>query len=265
MHPTLVDLGRFSIHSYGFMLATSFMVGIFVASRRARKFGLDPQLILDLSVYIILSAVVGSRLAYIVFHLEDYRNILDVFALWQGGATLYGGLILAVMVSFIFTYRRGVSFLLAADVISPAMALGLVFTRVGCFLSGCCFGKPTTMPWGVIFPPGSAGGIYARSFASGPVAIHPTQIYSSVGGLIMFILLMLMGNKLDRKGSTFGAFLLLYGIHRTVIDFFRHYEANMIIHSMTVNQIVSIMLFSLGCFLVLRRGDKKPEVSIGEA
>ncbi len=258
MHPTLVEIGRFSIHSYGLMLALSFLAGIYVASHRARKYGLDVQLILDLSVYIILASVVGARLAYIVFHLGDYRNLLDIFALWQGGATLYGGLILAVLTAYYVTYRKGVSFLLVADVMAPSIALGVAFTRVGCFLSGCCFGKPTTLPWGVVFPPASAAGIYARSIPGQTLTLHPTQLYSSLGGLVMFTVLMFMDRKLAGKGATFGLFLVLYGIHRFIIDFFRYYEANMITFGLTLNQLLSAALFLVGLFLLARRSDRKP-------
>ena len=125
MHPVLIELGWFTIHSYGFMLAVSFLVGIFTAKRRASAHGIDPTHIMDLSVYIILAAVIGSRLLYVAFHLEEYRNILDMFALWQGGATLYGGLILTVIVSFAFATKRRMHFLDLADIISPSIALGI--------------------------------------------------------------------------------------------------------------------------------------------
>ena len=111
MHPTLIDLGKLSIHSYGFMLAVSFLAGIYLASYRAKKYGLEVQHILDLSVYIILSAVIGSRLLYVAFHLDEYENILDVIALWQGGATLYGGLVLAVIVSYAYASKHKIKFL----------------------------------------------------------------------------------------------------------------------------------------------------------
>ena len=89
MHPVLVEIGRFSVYSFGFMLAISFLVGIYLSSYRAKRFGVDPQYILDLSVYLILAGVVGSRLLYVAFHIAEYESVVDVFALWQGGATLY--------------------------------------------------------------------------------------------------------------------------------------------------------------------------------
>lgn len=253
MHPTLFEWGKFELHSYGVMLALSFLLGIMLASHRARKLGVEVQHILDLSVYIILAAVVGSRLAYILFHLSDYRTVLDMFAIWQGGATLYGGLLLAIVVSYLFAARHGISFWLLADVIAPSIALGMVFTRIGCFLSGCCFGAPTTVPWGVIFPPTSPAGVYARSVATGAVALHPTQLYASFASLVIVLLLLVLERRLPRNGGVFGAFLVLYGIDRFTVDCFRFYESNMIALGLSLNQLLSIALVLLGVILLVKR------------
>jgi phosphatidylglycerol:prolipoprotein diacylglycerol transferase len=263
MHPILIQVGWFTIYSYGFMLALSFLAGIFVASYRARKIGLPPAHILDLSVYIILAAVIGSRLLYVVFHLNEYRNIFDMFALWQGGATLYGGLVLAVLASYLFARKHALSFLLLADVVAPSIALGIMLTRIGCFLSGCCYGKVTTLPWAVQFPSGCAADIYAREQAlalSLPrVGLHPTQLYSSAYGLIIFGLLMGVGGRLKKQGGTFGLFLVLYGISRFSIDFFRYYESNMrVLMGLTLNQVLSAGLFLIGLFLLFRPAGKAP-------
>lgn len=258
MHPVLIDLGRLQIRSYGFMLAVSFLLGIWLAGRRAKKFGVDPQKILDLSVLIILGAVVGSRLLYVVFHLEQYTNPLEMFALWEGGATFYGGFLLAMALSFWWVKRHNLNFLTVADIVAPSIALGLVFTRVGCFLSGCCFGKPTEHAWGLVFPPdspaGSAAAVVAARLGLDHVALHPTQVYSSVMGLTIFITLMLAEPVLRKRGATFGMFLILYGIGRFTIDFLRFYEDNArVLMGLTFNQVISVGLLAIGLYLVLRR------------
>lgn len=266
MHPVLFELGRFQIRSYGFMLAVSFLLGIWLAGRRAKRYGIDPQKILDLSVIIILSAVVGSRLLYVVFHLDQYRNPLDVFALWQGGATFYGGFLLAMAASYWWVQRNGISFLTMADVMAPSIALGLVFTRVGCFLSGCCYGKPTDGALGIVFPPdspaGSAAIALAQQLGRDHVALHPTQVYSSIKGLIIFAVLMALQPRLKKSGSTFGLLLVLYGIGRFVVDFFRMYEDNArILLGLTFNQVISVALIAIGCYLLLRK--TKPAARAG--
>ncbi|MFH1755015.1 MAG: prolipoprotein diacylglyceryl transferase [Candidatus Latescibacterota bacterium] len=258
MHPVLLEIGRFTIHSYGFMLALSFLAGIYVAKLRARRFGIDPNHIMDLSVYIILAAVIGSRLLYVAFHLDEYRNFLDMFALWEGGATLYGGLVLAILISFLFTAKRRLKFLDVADVISPSIALGIMFTRLGCFMSGCCYGHVTTFPWGVHFPDGCAAGYYSQRLAAEAgvpsVSLHPTQLYASSYGLLIFLLLLVMERRIHKRGGTFALFLLLYGISRFSLDFFRYYESSMrVFFDFTLNQLLSIGLVVLGVILFVRK------------
>jgi len=262
MHPVLIKIGWFTIHSYGFMLALSFIMGIYVAKRRASKFHIKPNQILDLSVYIILGAVIGSRLLYVAFHLDEYHNILDMFALWEGGATLYGGLILTILLAYIFTAKRRLNFLDIADVMSPSIALGIMFTRTGCFLSGCCYGKPTSMPWGIHFPNTCAAGYYElhmeETLGLPLIKLHPTQLYAAFYGLIIFLLLLLFERYVRKRGATFGAFLLLYGISRFTLDFFRYYEANMrVFMGLTLNQVLSAGLMILGLILLLRKVDRR--------
>lgn len=257
MHPVLIKLGLFNIYSFGFMLAVSFLVGIYIASRRARRFGVDPQHVLDLSVYIIIAGVIGSRLLYVVFHLEEYHNLLDIFALWQGGATLYGGFLLAIFASYVFTKKRGLDYLLITDIIAPSLAFGIMLTRIGCFLSGCCFGKPTNAPWGVVFPPESAAGAYARRLSEVPgqaLHLHPTQLYASFFGFVTLVILLASEPKLKKRGATFGALLILYGIFRFTLDFFRYYETNMIVFGgLTLNQVISACFVAVGLYLNLRK------------
>jgi phosphatidylglycerol:prolipoprotein diacylglycerol transferase len=259
MHPILIHVGRFAIRSYGFMLALSFLLGIWLAGRRAKKAGVDPQKILDLSVIIILAAVVGSRLLYVVFHMDQYTNPLDMFALWQGGATFYGGFILAIAASYWWVQRHKMSFLQVADIMAPSIAMGLIFTRIGCFLSGCCYGKPTTHSWGVVFPPNSPAGAAAAAIAQERgvehVALHPTQLYSSLfEGLAIFTLLMLLQPRLKKRGAMFGMLCVLYAIARFTIDFFRYYEPNArVLGGLDFNQVICVFVFFSGIFLLIRK------------
>ncbi|MFQ5511293.1 MAG: prolipoprotein diacylglyceryl transferase [Candidatus Krumholzibacteriia bacterium] len=263
MHPVLLDFGWFNVYSFGFMLAVSFLVGIYLSSWRAKRYGVDPQHVLDLSVYLILTGVVGSRLLYVVFHLGEYNSFVDVFALWQGGATLYGGFLLAIFAAYVYAAKKNVGFFLVADILSPALALGIMLTRVGCYLSGCCFGSPTDRAWGVVFPSESAAGAYARGLADRVgeiVHLHPTQLYASFFGLVTFAVLMLAEKRLVKRGATFGMLLVLYGVFRFTLDFFRYYEDNMrMFLDLTLNQWISVGLFALGVYLLLRKTDQRTE------
>lgn len=262
MHPILFDFGAFEIRSYGFALALSFLLGIYLSVWRAKRYGQNPQHMLDLSVYIILAAVIGARLLYVAFHAQDFDRFVDVFALWQGGATFYGGLILAVVVSYAYTHKKAMPFLQVADITSPAIALGVGISRVGCLMSGCCFGKPTTLPWALSFPETSAAGASARDAALAlgidHIGLHPTQLYSSAYGILIVVLLLLFERRLLKRGATFGALLVLYGIARFSVDFFRYYEENArVLLGLSFNQLISAALFLLGIYLLVRKTSER--------
>ena len=246
MHPILIEIWKLKIYSYGFMLALSFFLGILLAGRRAEKRQVSPELIYDLSIIIVISAIVGSRGLYILTHLDHYQGILDIIALWQGGATYYGGLILAVISSGIYLRIKKASFLQVADIIAPSIGLGIMLTRIGCFLSGCCFGEPTSCPAGMVFPNDApAGHIFPG------MHIHPTQLYASAYGLIIFAVLLLIDRKRRPDGFLFGVLCVLYGVARFLIDFVRYYEGSAIVAGgLTDNQLISAGLFLLGVFLM---------------
>ena len=202
MHRTLLDLGLFQIHSYGFFLALSFGLGIWLAGRRAERRGIPAERITDVSLVIVLATVVGARGLYVAAHWDQFSDrIWDVFRTWEGGLTMYGGAIPATILGMWYLRRAGVDVWKAADAIAPSLAIGLGFTRIGCFLSGCCFGKPTDLPWGCVFPEGS----HAASVFPG-VPIHPAQLYASLGGFAIGALLLV----LDRRRLPRGALFLLF-------------------------------------------------------
>jgi phosphatidylglycerol---prolipoprotein diacylglyceryl transferase len=250
MHPVLIDLGALKIYSYGFMLAMSFLIGIVLASKRAGRRGISPEIIYDLSIILVLGAVIGSRGLYILTHRDNFDSLLDTIAIWQGGATYYGGLILAVAGAVVFLRKKKIPFFRVADITAPSIAAGVFITRIGCFLSGCCFGKPTSCPTGVIFPSGSPAGHYNAG-----IAIHPTQIYSSLYGLVIFLILILLDRKKHFDGFLFSWLCILYGTARFIVDFFRYYEDSAIVAGgLTDNQMISIalILFGAGYLIVVR-------------
>ncbi len=246
MHPILIEIGPLKIFSYGFMLAISFWIGIVLAARRAAKRGIDPNHVYDMSIVLILAAVIGSRMLYILTHRADYRSFIDIVALWQGGATFYGGFILAAAGAAVYIRRKKLSFLAVADACAPSVALGFFFTRIGCFLSGCCFGHPTESIFGVVFPPHSPAGYYCAG-----LAVHPTQLYDSLYGLVTAAVLLLIDRKRPFTGFTFGVLCVLYGAGRFTIDFFRYYEESAIVGKvLTVSQILSIALVAAGVLIL---------------
>ena len=258
MHPILFKLGPLQITSYGLMLAISFMVGILFASKRAKKYGIEPDRVMDLAMIIIVSSIVGSRFLYVIFHLDEFRgHWLDTFNPFQSsgqigiaGLTVLGGVVLSIISSLLYLKLKKLSFLRFADVLIPSVALGIFFTRIGCFLAGCCYGQPTSLPWGVSFPPGSAA-----HFHYGNVHIHPTQLYSSMYGLIILGILLFAERTRRFDGQLFYLFLLLYGISRFSVDLVRYYETSMVITiaglQLSVNQAISLAMILTGAGLFL--------------
>jgi phosphatidylglycerol:prolipoprotein diacylglycerol transferase len=250
--PVLFEWGFLRIHSFGVMLALSFVLGILLAERRARRREVGEAVMSTLYVVILLAGVLGCRLAYVAFHPEELDSAVDLIAVWRGGATLYGGFLLAVLASWLYLARRGVPLLVAGDVIAPSIALGIGLTRIGCFLSGCCFGEPTGLPWGVHFPSSCPAGSYAQG-----AALHPTQLYASLDGWILFVLLLWLDRRPRFDGFTFSLFLVGYGIARFVEDFFRFYELSMTtVWGLSLNQLVSLGLVATGALLWVWRSRK---------
>lgn len=250
MHPVLIDFGFLKIYSYGFMLALSFLVGIVLAVKRTGRRGISQEIIYDLSIILVLGAVVGSRGLYIITHRDNFDSLIDIVAIWQGGATYYGGLLLAVAGAVVFLRKKKIPFFRVADITAPSIAAGVFITRMGCFLSGCCFGNPTSCPAGVVFPPGSPAGHFHPG-----VTIHPTQIYSSLYGLAIFLILILLDRKKHFDGFLFSWLCILYGTARFIVDFFRYYEDSAkVAGSLTDNQMISIALILFGTvYLIVGR------------
>ncbi|MDI6808706.1 MAG: prolipoprotein diacylglyceryl transferase [Candidatus Eisenbacteria bacterium] len=220
MHPVILSIGPLEIKAYGLMLAIAFWIAILIAPRELRRKGIDSEVVPSISLIVIISSLVGGRVAFVLSHLAEYRRApLDILKVWEGGLTFYGGFLLAVVVGLAYLRRKRVPLLRFCDAVTPALALGEGITRIGCFVNGCCFGVPTTLPWSVVFPKGS----YA-DYQFGQVAVHPSQLYSSGAGFLIFILVILLRRRVKRDGSLFMCLVFLDSCARILIDCTRFYE-----------------------------------------
>jgi len=254
MYPILIKIGWFEIHSYGVLLTISFLSGIYLAVRRGKKVGIAPNDMMNLALIIIISSLIGSRLLYVVFHLDEFRGrYLDIInpvqstgQLGIAGLIMLGGILLATATCYLYLKYKRQSFLLYGDSVAPSLALGIFLTRIGCFLNGCCYGKTCSVPWGVVFPPDSPAG-----YAFYGVSIHPAQLYASLGGLIIFVLLIFLDRRSPFPGFLILWFFILYAVSRFVVDFFRYYEESMNIfsignYSFSLNQVICIGVLLIG-------------------
>jgi phosphatidylglycerol:prolipoprotein diacylglycerol transferase len=236
------------IKSYGLLLALSFVLGLWLSIKRGKRYGLEQEPIMDLVFAVLVSSIIGVRLFYVATHLDKFSPWYKAFYLWDGGLTLYGGIIASIGTVWWFTRRKGIPFLVIADIFSPGVALGIGITRIGCFLAGCCFGMPTDCSCGVTFPATAK-----VSLMFGHVPVHPSQLYASVGGFAVFGTLLLLEKVSHFRGATFGRFLVLYGVSRFVVDFSRYYEPDQVMAlGWSNNQWISLGMMLIGtCFLVL--------------
>ncbi len=198
MHPVLLRIGSISLYTYGALLAVAFLMGIYVTMRAAEREGIETEFIADLGILIMLSAILGARLFYIVFY--DLQNTLEnpgqLFKLQQTGLVFYGGLIFAVGAGIVFSKLKGVSIPVVMDMVAPGIALGQSIGRIGCFMSGCCYGKLSSLPWAVTFP--------NHKYAS-----HPTQIYESLVTFAIFLTLLWYAKRKTAVGQVAWLYLIL--------------------------------------------------------
>jgi phosphatidylglycerol---prolipoprotein diacylglyceryl transferase len=251
--PVLFHVGPFSVRAYGVMLAISFLLGAWWATRAGARRGIDADRILSLVGWILVSSIVGARLHFVIAHPSSFAGPFDFLRIWEGGLTLYGGLIAAVVVSFLYLRRHRLGFLPVADAVAPALALGEGVTRIGCFLNGCCFGARCHGAFAIHYPPES----YAALTLGRGVAVYPAQLYLCAAMLLLFAILW----RLDRRGLApgflFGFYLIGQGIARYVVDFYRYYEEVDRIPSLapilgTKSQLIAVVLALLGVIVVAR-------------
>ncbi|MHC4791462.1 MAG: prolipoprotein diacylglyceryl transferase, partial [Planctomycetota bacterium] len=243
--------------SYALMLTIAFLAGTILAVRRAKRYGIQPREVIKLVNIIIIASIVGSRILFVLENLKVYsENLLSILFIWQGGFSYNGALFLSLVCTFLWLRRKKISVGKMLDVLAPAIALGFFFVRIGCFLNGCCFGTPTEMSWGVIFPPSSpAGQVYEN------IKIHPTQLYSSFSGLISFFLLLRLEKKIqfaEVSGLLFLSFLTLSALWRFIIEFFRYQGHDSTkVGWFTEAQIYSMVIFIFSVIMITRICKKK--------
>jgi len=247
MHPVLVRVGPFTLYSYGLMVALAFGTTMYLAVRRAGKYGLGQEEVANLGIVCILSGIIGARLLYVVMNLDYYITYpKEIFALWHGGLVYVGGIVGGIIGGVIYIRAKGMPGWRVADLIAPLIALGHGIGRIGCFLNGCCYGKPTNLPWGVVFKAESEAG---HAFPGIP--IHPTQLYESLVEFAIFIVLTLYERKKRVDGSLILLYVLLYGTARFMLEYLRA-DAPHTPFGLTIFQIGVLPVMVIAAFLLWR-------------
>lgn len=260
MHPILFEIPRIEflnwvigpipIRLYGLMIGLGFIIGIALAARQAKKEGVSPERIMDLGVYLLLAAIVGSRLLFVLTNLQEFaRKPFEAFALWKGGLVFYGGLLAAVPVGIWYVKRHKLPVWKSADIMAPSIALGQAFGRLGCFSAGCCYGAPSSGWLSVTFS-------NPLSLAPPGIPLFPTQLMESTGALLIFGALLLLRRRKKFDGQLFWLYTLMYACLRFLIEFFRGdavrglYFGNII----STSQIIAIGMLLLSGIMLWRLG-----------
>ncbi|HEX7771044.1 MAG TPA: prolipoprotein diacylglyceryl transferase [Pyrinomonadaceae bacterium] len=219
MYPEIFRIGSFPINTYGVLLAVSFLCAIIVSVRLAARDGLPREKIYDLSLWMLLAGLVGSKILMLFTEPEYRADPLQLVSLdfLRSGGVWYGGLLGAVLVSYWLMRRYQLPWWKTADAFAPGIAIGNFFGRQGCFAAGCCWGKPTSLPWGVKFT--EAG----HEITGVPIDtyLHPTQLYESFAMLLVFVFLLWLHKRKLFSGQVILAYALLYSIIRFAIEFVR--------------------------------------------
>jgi phosphatidylglycerol:prolipoprotein diacylglycerol transferase len=228
MYPELLRLGPFTIYSYGMMVALGFLAGTALARRNARRSGLDPERITDLCFTALIAGLAGARLMFVATDPNYYlAHPLEILMVWRGGLVFYGGLLFGVLAAVWFVNRHQLAFGPVLDVMAPTIVLGHAFGRLGCFLNGCCYGRPGKC--GVVFP-ALADNLHRQ----------PIQLYESFGLLVILAILLRFGRR-PRNGGVFVLYLALYGILRFVLEFWRADDRGLFIFGLSPGQFISII------------------------
>ncbi len=277
----LPGIGPVTIHTYGVLLVVAFLLAIAVARRLARREGISPDHVVDLGVYVILGGLVGAKLLLLMvdwsFYTRQYTNLADQgggtvgaalspylgglgvgigtlarmgLSLLQAGGVFYGGMIAGTMVGIWYLRRYGLPIWKIADIAAPAAALAHAVGRLGCVAAGCCYGIPTDLPWGITFTNSYSGTLVGVPLN---IPLHPTQLYSTLGNLLLFAGLYWFHRRRKFDGQVFWLYALSYGAFRFVLEFWRGDPRGSIFGDMlSTSQFVALIMITVALGMLAR-------------
>jgi phosphatidylglycerol---prolipoprotein diacylglyceryl transferase len=255
VHPIAFNLGSIPLHWYGVMVALAFLAGLWTASRRAPRDGIDGEKIADLGPWLIVGGLLGARALYVVSYWQEQfagKPLWEIVMIHHGGLVYYGGLIGASVTCVLYCAFRGLKLWKVADILAPSIALGYVFGRMGCLLNGCCFGRACDLPWAIRFP---------WEHETRGLPVHPTQIYDALLSLVLYLSLAWLYRRKKFDGQVFAVYLMCYAVTRSVVEIFRGDYTDVHLHGgLTPAHVVSIGIFVTGVvfYRFLSRIARKP-------
>ncbi|MFC1851880.1 prolipoprotein diacylglyceryl transferase [candidate division CSSED10-310 bacterium] len=247
MRPLLFHIGPIPIRAYGLMIVIGFLCGLWLAIRRGKKENISKDFMMDLAFYLLLAALLGSKILHIIIFWHDYvaqlpelvRHPTELFTYLGSGLIFFGGLIAAVPIGILYIKKHGLPVWKIADIAAPSFPLAHGFGRLGCFLAGCCYGKPCDLPWAVTFN-------HPDSLAPMNVPLHPTQLYSAIFNFLVVVILLILTPYFKRYGQLFWTYVLLYSSGRFIIEFFRADPRGSLINGLlSTSQFIGLIIIFL--------------------
>jgi phosphatidylglycerol---prolipoprotein diacylglyceryl transferase len=270
VHPIAFHLGSLTIRWYGVMIAVAFLAGLWTATLRARREKIPGEKIADVTLWLMVGAILGARIVYVTtYWKEEFADqpLSEIFMIQHGGLVYYGGLIGAIVAGAIYIHWKKLPFWKTADVLAPSIALGSFFGRVGCLLNGCCYGRPTNLPWAIQFPNGSYAwdqqlqqGLSGVGPDTPSLPVHPTEIYDGLLNLALYIFLAWLFRRKKFDGQIFATYLLCYAVTRSFVEYFRGDYSNLHYHlGLTPAQWISVPIFVAGLALAAILSKRTPQ------
>ncbi len=265
MHQIAFHLGSLEVHWYGIMVALGYLASVLAMLWTKRYAKLTTDQVFDFSMITIVAGIAGARIFYVLqfWHRDGFAdNPLSIVRIDKGGLVFYGGFICALIGIWLYCRMKKFAPMKIMDMMVPGLAVGHAFGRIGCFLQGCCFGRPCGVPWAVEFPHGAPAAMRypdPDSAQGCSLPVHPTQLYECVANFAIFGILMALGGRL-KPGCLSALYLLLYGVMRFTVECFRGDHTDHVLGVLTPSQAISVFLIiplGLILFVWLWRKDAK--------
>ena len=259
MYPELFRIGSFPINTYGVFLAIAFLCGILITAKLGARDGLPRERVYDLCLWMLLASLIGSKVLMLFTEPEYRENPLGLLSLdfLRSGGVFYGGLLGAILAGYFLMKRYKLPFWKTADACAPGIAIGNFFGRQGCFAAGCCWGKPTSLPWGVQFSE------LGHEITGVPIDqhLHPTQLYESFAMLLVFFFLLWLHKRKRFSGQVVLVYGLLYAVIRFAVEFLRDDPRGDILGLTTLtglstSQMISLVIGIVALVLLISRNRK---------
>lgn len=258
MHPILIDLGFWQIPTYGVLLALGVIAALWTSKRRAQRSGLDSDRIVDFGLWLVIWALIGSKLTLVIVEFPRFlHNPAEALSLIRAGGVFLGGFIAGVIAAFLLLRKYDLPGPQTFDVLTPSLSLAQAIGRLGCLGAGCCWGAPCDLPWAITY----TNPIAAQTLGT-PLHthVHPFPAYAFLSNMALFVVLSWLYSLKLTPGRVFGAYLILYGLVRFVLEWTRGDDVRGFLFGglLSTSQFISVIMIVVGIFVQVWLTRKKP-------